>query len=304
MIAIASVLALLVMVVDLVRGDGRGPRPAPAPVANALPANSGPPGTKPILPGFGPLLLSGPLPAASKQQAALDRYKALGLPIFCGGTQHKYLALTFDDGPGPQTEKVMRMLSEAGQRATFFTIGREVPKAPNLPRQAALSGAVGNHTFNHPDLTKLDRIVMASELQQGKDALEAATGQQVQLFRPPYGARNQAVDLQIAQLGMLDVVWDVDTQDAIGATAPQVIDSAKEGMKRGAIILMHENRPQTLVALPRILKMLQRKAYRSVTIPELLALNPPSDELVTGGFIACFRAEKRTDTRVFGPTGA
>jgi peptidoglycan/xylan/chitin deacetylase (PgdA/CDA1 family) len=303
-VAIATVFALVVMVVDLVRGDGAGPSSATAPLANAQAASNGPPGTQPILPGFGPLLLSGQLPSASKQQAALDRYKALGLPIYCGGTQHKYLALTFDDGPGPQTKKVMKMLAESGQRATFFTIGREVPKAPNLARQAALSGAVGNHTFNHPDLTKLDRIVMASELQQGKDALETATGTQVQLFRPPYGARNQAIDLQIGQLGMLDVVWDVDTQDAIGATPPQVIDSAKEGMKRGAIVLMHENRPQTLVALPSILKMLRRKGYRSVTIPELLALNPPSDELVRGGFIACFRAEKRTDTRVFGPTGA
>jgi peptidoglycan/xylan/chitin deacetylase (PgdA/CDA1 family) len=303
-VASATVLALFVMVVDLVRGDGAGPRSAAAAVANTQAASSGPPGTQPILPGFGPLLLSGPLPSASKQQAALDRYKALGLPIYCGGTQHKYVALTFDDGPGPQTKRVMKMLAESGQRATFFTIGREVPKAPSLPQQAAFSGAVGNHTFNHPDLTKLDRIVMASELQQGKDALETATGMQVQLFRPPYGARNQAVDFQIGQLGMLDVVWDVDTQDAIGATAPEVIGSAKDGMKRGAIILMHENRPQTLVALPSILKMLQRKGYRSVTIPELLALNPPSDELVRGGFIACFRAEKRTDTSVLGPTGA
>ena len=296
-------LALLVMVVDLVRGEGAGPGPPPSRAANVQSAGNGPPGTQPLLPGFGPLLLSGPLPAASQQQAALDRYKALGLPIYCGGTQHKNLALTFDDGPGPQTTKVLKMLAESGQRATFFPVGREVVKAPDTTRAAALSGAVGNHTFNHPDLTRLDRIVMPSELQQGKDAVETAAGVQVQLFRPPYGAHNQAVDYQIAQLGLLDVVWDVDTEDAEGATAAQIVDSAKAGMKRGAIVLMHENRPQTLVALPGILKMLQRKGYRSVTIPELLALNPPSDELVRGGFIACFQAEKRTDTRVFSPGG-
>jgi peptidoglycan/xylan/chitin deacetylase (PgdA/CDA1 family) len=304
-VAIATALALLVIVVDLVRGDGPGPFPrdeTPSTPATAVAAPNSPPGTQPILPGFGPLLLSGPLPSASAQQAALDRYKALGLPIFCGGTQHKYLALTFDDGPGPQTRKVMRMLAESGQRATFFSIGREIPKSPAIPRLEAQSGAVGNHTFNHPDLTKLDRIVMASELQQGQDALQTATGVQTQLFRPPYGAHNPAVDAQIGQLGMLNVIWDVDTQDAIGATAPEVVASAKDGMKRGAIVLMHENRPQTLVALPTILKMLQRRGYRSVTIPELLALNPPPDDLVRGGFIACFRAEKRTDASVLSST--
>jgi peptidoglycan/xylan/chitin deacetylase (PgdA/CDA1 family) len=306
-VAIAMALALVVIAVDLVRGDGRGPQgPAAAPSGPAIAqrALNSPPGTEPILPGFGPLLLSGPLPSASRQQAALDRYKALGLPIYCGGTQHKYLALTFDDGPGPQTKKVLRMLAESGQRATFFAVGREIVKAPQVTQQTSQSSVVGNHTFNHADLTKLDRIVMASELQQGKDAVETATGVQVQLFRPPYGAHNQAVDFQISQLGMLNVVWNVDTQDAEGATAPQIVASAREGMKRGTIVLMHENRPQTLVALPKILKLLQRKGYRSVTIPELLALNPPSDALVRGGFLACFRAEKRTDTSVFSPTGA
>jgi peptidoglycan/xylan/chitin deacetylase (PgdA/CDA1 family) len=198
----------------------------------------------------------------------------------------------------------MKLLAEAGQRATFFPVGREIVKKPDVARREAETGAVGNHTFNHPDLTRLDAIVMPSELQQGKDALQTATGTQVQLFRPPYGAHNPAVDQQIAQLGLLDVVWDVDTQDAEGATAAQIIAAAEEGMRRGAIILMHENKPQTLAAVPTILKMLRRKGFRSVTIPELLALNPPSDELVRGGFIACFKAEKRTDTRVFTPTGA
>jgi peptidoglycan/xylan/chitin deacetylase (PgdA/CDA1 family) len=295
------------MAVDLVRGDGRGPfgeRIRNAGPARVKPGTLSPPGAQPIAPGFGPLLLAGQLPSGTKQQAALDRYKALGLPIFCGGTQHKYLALTFDDGPGPQSEQVMNMLAEAGQRATFFVVGREIPKQPDVPRREAETGAVGNHTFNHADLTRLDSIVMPSELQQGKDALETASGTQVQLFRPPYGAHNQAVDQQIAQQGMLDVVWDVDTQDAEGATAAQIIDSAREGMKRGAIILMHENRPQTLAALPTILKMLRTKGIRSVTIPELLTLNPPPDDLVRGGFIACFKAEKRTDTQVFSPTGA
>src|SRR5207245_1558085 len=122
-----------------------------------------PPGAQPIAPGFGPLLLAGQLPSGAKQQAALDRYKALGLPIFCGGTQHKYLALTFDDGPGPQSEQVMNMLAEAGQRATFFVVGREIPKKPDVPRREAETGAVGNHTFNHADLTRLDSIVMPSE---------------------------------------------------------------------------------------------------------------------------------------------
>src|SRR6266516_1306325 len=137
---------------------------------------------------------------------------------------------------------------------------------------------------------------------QSRQLLERATGTPITLFRPPYGARNAAVDAEARRLGLLQVTWNVDTQDSEGASAAGIQQLAAEGIRPGAIILMHENKPETLAALPRILRTLQRRGYRSVTIPELLALNPPSDQQVRAGFQGCVDAEH--PSKAFSPPGA
>src|SRR5205085_3278359 len=136
----------------------------------------------------------------------------------------------------------------------------------------ARAGAVGDHTFNHASLTRLNPQERAFEIGQMRQVLEVATGTPVRLFRPPYGMRDSNVDAAVQQFGMLQTTWNVDTQDSEGASAAAIQQRAAEGIRPGAIVLMHENKPETLVALPRILRTLQRRGYRSVTVPELLAL--------------------------------
>ena len=140
------------------------------------------------------------------------------------------------------------------------------------------------------------------ELAQTRQLLERASDSPVMLFRPPYGAHNAAVDAAARQLGLLQLTWNVDTQDSEGMSAAGIRQLADEGIRPGAIILMHENKPQTLVALPQILRTIERRGYRSVTIPELLALNPPSDQQVQAGFQGCVDAEH--PSKAFSPTGS
>ncbi len=258
---------------------------------------------RPLAAGLDRLVLGAPLPSPAEQQAAVGRLMGLGLPVFCAGTQSRYVALTFDDGPGRQTQRVLELLARNGQRATFFVLGRQLAEQPALPAVQARAGAIGDHTFSHSDLTKLSPDRVAAELGNTRQLLERASGSPVMLFRPPYGARNPVVDATAKRFGLLQVIWNVDTQDSEHATPAQIVQLAREGMRPGAVILLHENQPQTLVALPRILRTLRNRGLRSVTVPELLALNPPSDQQVQAGFKGCVDAE-RGRSRALTPTGA
>jgi peptidoglycan/xylan/chitin deacetylase (PgdA/CDA1 family) len=295
--ALAFFGVLILMLVTALSGSGGDGKLHLSPENRAALRN-----VEPVRQGLDRLLLNAPLPSTVEQTAAVNRLMALGFPVFCAGTQNKYVALTFDDGPGPQTEKVLRLLAAHGQRATFFVVGRQLADFPQLPAVEARAGVVGDHTFNHIDVARADQRSRSFEMGQTRTLLEQATGSPVNLFRPPYGARDGNVDATARGLGMLQVTWNVDTQDSEGASARAIQQLAVEGMRPGAIILMHENKPETLVALPKILRTLERRGYRSVTVPELLALNPPSDQQVQAGFQGCIDAEHRS--KAFTPTGA
>ena len=296
----ATAVALLLLVHALAGGGG-APRPHQLQVSDENRAAID--AARPLAAGLDRLVLRGPLPSPAEQQAAIGRLMSLGLPMFCAGSQHKYVALTFDDGPGAQTERVLGLLARSGQRATFFLLGRQLVEQPGLPAVEARAAAIGDHTISHSDLTKLSPQQVQSELGVTRQLLERAAGAPVTLFRPPYGARNPVVDATAQRLGLLQVIWNVDTQDAEGATAAQIVRLAREGMRPGAIILLHENRQATLAALPDIVRALRKGGYRSVTVPELFALNPPSDAQVRAGFKGCVDAE-RTGSRSLRPTGA
>ena len=297
MLGLLALVMVVVLLFGVLGGGGGGGRLHLSAENRAALKN-----VEPVQQGLDRLLLNAPLPSTAEQDAAVGRLMQLGLPVFCAGTQNKYVALTFDDGPGPQTEQVLRMLARSGQRATFFVVGYQLADRPVLPAVEARAGAVGDHTFSHVDVTKISPQQRAFEIGQTRQLLEQATGSPVTLFRPPYGVRDRAVDAQARQFGLLQTTWNVDTQDSEGASATAIRQRAAEGIRPGAIILMHENKPETLVALPRILRDLERRGYRSVTIPELLALNPPSDQQVQAGFQGCVDAEHASKAST--PTGS
>ncbi|WP_327088030.1 polysaccharide deacetylase family protein [Nonomuraea sp. NBC_01738] len=184
--------------------------------------------------------------------------------------QAKCVALTFDDGPGPYTDRLLDSLRDAGARATFFTVGSNAAAQPDLLRRMTGEGhLVGNHSWAHRDLSKLSTSKIADSLVRTQDEVTAAVGQMPTLVRPPYGAVSKDVATVARQLGVSLVNWDVDTMDWRDGDAKVVADRAVQGAHRGAIILMHDIQRTSVDAVPDILKRLHGKGYTFVTVPEL-----------------------------------
>jgi peptidoglycan-N-acetylglucosamine deacetylase len=210
-------------------------------------------------------------------RSSLEALARRALPLYCGAGRGRYVAVTFDDGPGPYTRRVLRLLARARARATFFVVGRRGSERPELVRAEARLGEVGNHTWSHPRLDGLARPALVRELLLAQAAVVRATGVRPRLFRPPYEAGTPAASGAARALGLVDVRWSVDSGDSLaGATAASVARAVEAGLRPGAIVLLHETHPWTVAALPRILRAVRRLRLEPVTVPELVALDPPS----------------------------
>jgi peptidoglycan/xylan/chitin deacetylase (PgdA/CDA1 family) len=241
----------------------------------------------PAQPAVPPLRASG-----SADAPAIARLERRGLPVFCGG-RRRYAALTFDDGPGVYTHLAVRMLRSAHLPATFFLVARNLARYPGWARREARSGAVEDHTETHPVLTELDAALVRQEIGGAQREIEAAARAPVRLFRPPYGAHDSLVDSIAHRLGLLEVLWSTDSGDSLGANYRQIASNVKAGLRPGAIILMHENRGQTIRALRSlILPHLRRAHLRLVTVPRLLAVDPPSLGEQRAGLAGCLRGRQ------------
>jgi peptidoglycan-N-acetylglucosamine deacetylase len=219
--------------------------------------------------------------------ATIRRLIRHGLPIYCAGNRGNAVAFTFDDGPGPYTSVALRSLARARERATFFVVGRSADNFPGyLPRELKVA-AIGDHTYTHPALTALSPSMVTWQLEHTAQKIKADSGQPVELFRPPYGLHSAVIDRIAQRLGLLEVLWSVDSADSLGANYAQIIRNVEAGLRPGAIILMHENHGQTMRALNTLLPELHRRHLRSVSVPELLAMDPPSVSQVRKGQASC-----------------
>jgi peptidoglycan/xylan/chitin deacetylase (PgdA/CDA1 family) len=182
----------------------------------------------------------------------------------------KCLALTFDDGPAvPETATLLTYLAQYKARVTFFTVGQNVAAHPDLVRAEAKAGhEIGNHSWNHPDLTRLTPQQIASQLSRTSAAIKAATGKTPTVFRPPYGAINQTVR---AATTLSPVLWDVDTEDWKYRDAAQVAQTVIDKAQPDDVVLLHDIHPTSVAALPQILRTLTARGYHFVTVSHLRA---------------------------------
>jgi peptidoglycan/xylan/chitin deacetylase (PgdA/CDA1 family) len=217
------------------------------------------------------------LPTASQQHRAVASLLRRGEPVYCGGPRGNAVALTFDDGPGPYTEPILAELRAAGAHATFFLVGNRIRYWPEAARDETRLGAVGNHTWSHPPLTKRRSWLVWLELLRTQYAVAHDAGRSPDLFRVPYALHTPRVDAIARGMGLLEVFWDVDGRDDVpSAKVGDVVRNVERGLRPGAIVELHDMHPWTVAALPRILDAIAARGLRAVSVPELLALDPPA----------------------------
>ncbi|MHB8512543.1 MAG: polysaccharide deacetylase family protein [Actinomycetota bacterium] len=197
----------------------------------------------------------------------------------------KLIALTFDDGPDPLiTPKALGILRETGARATFFTTGMHAAAYPWLVKLDALAGEIGNHTFDHPHLSLLERSKVAAQLATTQTILESITGVAPRWTRPPYGLMSQAISLEASALGLPVVEWDAAVDKYVRLPMDVAAKQFLEKLHPGSIILAHDACPpkdseswcvsvrmRSLAILRIALKTLQARGWRFVTVSELAA---------------------------------
>lgn len=225
-----------------------------------------------------------------EQKAAVKRILKSKLPLFCGGTK-KYAALTFDDGPSATTPALIKLLKEEGIPATFFDLGKNAQAdIPGLKLHAAY-GPIGNHSWDHSDLTTLSTRDLKAQLNDTQDVFKLQAGQDNKFMRPPYGARSPSSEATTRKLGYAEMLWSADSQDGLGKAWPVVAKNAVDGLGPGSIILFHDGPATTLEAFKRkIIPAIRKSDLTMVTLPELLVLNPPSDAQLKLGGMGCSHA--------------
>ncbi len=197
-------------------------------------------------------------------------------------TDEPVIALTFDDGPDPKyTPQVLETLRRFGAKATFFVIGRNVEQYPDVLKQVAADGhEIGNHTYSHPlRLRKEGNGEVAQQLTKTAELVAQLTGQQTRVFRPPGGAYNGNLVGVAKSLGYEVIIWSWTTNpsDAYAPGVAQIVHRVTDDAAPGDIVLLHDGNPhpQTVNALPEILRILSEKGFRFVTVSELLRLRGP-----------------------------
>jgi peptidoglycan/xylan/chitin deacetylase (PgdA/CDA1 family) len=215
-----------------------------------------------------------------------------GYPLYCGGGKGPYVALTFDDGPTRWTPELVKVLRENGASATFFEIGQKAVARPDLVKLEASSGEVGDHSWSHPSMPELPNARVVGQLEQQQNAVERITGKRPNIFRPPFAAHDARVDGIAAGLGLLDVLWNVDSGDASGVSTPssqKIFQNLMQRVRPGGIVLLHEDEtvPRAIGEVRLFLPRLRRLGLHAVSVSDLLRLDPPDPEELPKGSGGC-----------------
>ena len=216
--------------------------------------------------------------------AALSLFAAAegdgGIVVSKIDTEEKVVALTFDDGPHPRTTaEILDVLGEFGVRATFFNVGENAVKRPELTAREASEGhETGNHTFSHINVKSLSAEKVKKQLLDTEDAVLKATGSKPTLFRPPEGRIGEVGKRAAEELGYTVVLWSVDTRDWTHRTAEAIAKTVTDNVKSGDVILCHDfisGESHTAEALRIFIPKLLAEGYEFVTVSELISKKAP-----------------------------
>lgn len=185
--------------------------------------------------------------------------------------EKKMIALTFDDGPGAGTQRILSALDAVDGRATFCMVGNRVGQYAQTARRVAEQGSeIATHTWDHPNLAKLSAAQVQRELERSMDAIERVTGVRPTVLRPPYGSVNATVRAACRELGLVIANWNIDPEDWRVRDARQVYRHIMDNARDGAIVVCHDLYPETAAAMESAVQELTERGYQLVTVSELL----------------------------------
>ena len=181
----------------------------------------------------------------------------------------KVVALTFDDGPdGNTTPQALDILAKYKIKATFFVQGKNIAGNESILKRMQSEGhEVGNHSWNHPILTKLSLEDAKKQLTDTEDAITKVLGKSSKLMRPPYGAISDDIR---NNLDLSFIMWDVDSLDWKSKNEAAILTVIQRQVSNGSIILMHDIHQTSVNSLPKVIEYLQGQGYSFVTVSELL----------------------------------
>jgi peptidoglycan/xylan/chitin deacetylase (PgdA/CDA1 family) len=195
----------------------------------------------------------------------------------------KCVALTFDDGPSPYTDRLLRSLTGNDAQATFFLIGNKVAANPGGAKRIAAAGMeIGSHTWEHPDMTTIPAADIPGQLIRADDAISAATGHTPSLWRPAGGLTDAAVNQQAGKLGLAGILWDVIPYDWINdSNTAATRDVLMTQIRPGSVVLLHDTYSSTVDLVEQFIPVLKANGYHLVTVSRLLGPRAPGS--VYGG---------------------
>jgi peptidoglycan/xylan/chitin deacetylase (PgdA/CDA1 family) len=195
-----------------------------------------------------------PAPAARASMSA----DVAAVPVAYAGTVY----LTFDDGPHPTwTPRIVSILRKYGVRSVFFEVGQNISWYPSVTRSVRANGnLVGNHSWNHPNLTALSNSSVSWQLNK----MESALGYRPRCVRPPYGATNSRIASIIAGRGQRQILWTVDPRDWSRPGTSTIVNRVLANVRAGSRILLHDgggDRSQTIAALDLLIPRLRARGF-------------------------------------------
>ena len=196
----------------------------------------------------------------------------------------KVIALTFDDGPWPETTaQVLDILKENNIKGTFFVVGQNVKNYPDLVKRVVAEGhTIANHTWHHW-YHFMNPQTAAYEIDNTTNLIYQTTGVKTNLFRPPGGMMHNGVAAYARSNKYAIIMWSSDSVDYSRPSVSKLINNVFRQAKPGGIVLMHDgggNRSQTVQALPQIITNFRKQGYSFVTIPELLEMQDKDQKLI------------------------
>ena len=199
-----------------------------------------------------------------KKTGVYDPKKKITSPV---NPNKPMVALTFDDGPGPYTNRLLDALKKYNAKATFFLVGRSISNYSSVVKRAYKLGCeIGSHTYDHPMLSSLSDAGIQSQMSRTDSLIKSITGQKATVMRPPYGDCNSRV---LANMTVPAIMWSIDTRDWEHRNVSQTISITMSQVQDGSIILMHDIHQTSVTAAEQLIPMLQNKGYQLVTVSEL-----------------------------------